>query len=120
MMLHRLGFVLLLLAAFTAQAAPAGYPAALAAEVAPYPGAHVNQQGYEEGGAQASMSVKATADQAMGYYRDALEKKGWKQGNFQQMGAMQAAEFLKGKRRMVITVMEMQDHTDVTIGLGNQ
>ena len=106
-----------LLLAFAGTAAADNYPREIAAEVALYPGAQVMQQTSDKDGVQVVLSAPGTVEKAMAYYKQQMEKKGWKQENFQQMGPAQATGFVKGKRHAAITVMQVPGQLTVTIGI---
>lgn len=108
-------FCLLLSAATTLSAA--GYPAALAQEVAPYPQAKLDSASEDARSASAVLNTKGTVEQAARYYRDQLAGQGWKQTADATIGNARALEFSRDKSSIAISIMPTSAGTTIAVTL---
>ncbi|GEM_PF-1905706 len=108
-------FCLLLSAATTLTAA--GYPAALAHEVPPYPQAKLDSASENARSASVVLNAHDTTDQAVRYYRDKLAGQGWKQTADAAVGTARALEFSRDNSSIAISIMPTSAGTTIALTL---
>ncbi len=100
-----------------ANALAAAYPDTLAGEVALYPGAHVDEVSSENGGSNVVLSAKGSVEAIIGYYRQQLTNKGWKEMTHGEVGKARSIKFTRNDRTLGVSVIPTEVGVTIAISL---